>query len=68
VPLVTWLRQAELVLDQEMANVEVRRWLAEVANLRVHGEIGAAAAERLVEERQYLHPLPAPYRGAAAGT
>jgi transposase len=64
VPLVSRPRQVELVLDRETANVEVRRWLAEVANLRVHGETGAVPAERLVEERRSLQPLPAPYRGA----
>jgi hypothetical protein len=66
VPLVSRLRQAELALDRETANVEVRRWLAEVANLRVHGETGVVPLERLVEERQSLQPLPVPYRGAIA--
>jgi hypothetical protein len=66
VPLVSRLRQAEIALDRDTANVEVRRWLAEVANLRVHGETGAVPAERLTEERQCLQPLPAPYRGAIA--
>ncbi len=66
VPLASRLRQAELALDPETANVEVRRWLAEVANVRVHGQTGAVPAERLVEERQSLQPLPAPYRGAIA--
>jgi transposase len=64
VPLVTRLRQAGLGLDRETANVEVRRWLAEVANVRVHGHTGALPAERLGEERQALQGLPAPYRGA----
>lgn len=63
VPLVTRLRQAGLTLDRETANVEVRRWLREVANARVHGHTDRVPAEVLVEERAGLQPLPAPYRG-----
>lgn len=66
VPLITRLRQAGLTLDRETANVEVRRWLREVANVRVHGETGRVPSEVLVEERQALQGLPAPYRGAVA--
>lgn len=63
VPLVTRLRQAGLTLDRDSANVEVRRWLREVANVRVHGETDRIPAEVLAEERKALQPLPAPYRG-----
>lgn len=66
VPLVTRLRQAGLTLDRETANVEVRRWLREVANVRVHGETSWVPAEALMEERAALQVLPAPYRGAVA--
>jgi len=66
VPLLTRLRQAGLGLDRETANVEVRRWLREVANVRVHGETERVPAEVLVEERAALLGLPAPYRGAIA--
>src|SRR5262245_40649507 len=51
VPLVTRLRQAGLTLDRETANVEVRRWLRDVANARVHGETSWVPAEALVAER-----------------
>lgn len=63
VPLVTRLRQAGLALDRDTANVEARRWLREVANARVHAETLRVPAEALAEERLYLQPLPAPYRG-----
>jgi transposase len=66
VPLVTALRQAGLVLDRDTANVEARRWLREVANVRVHRETGRIPAEVLVEERAVLQALPAPYGGAVA--
>ena len=41
VPLVSRLKQAGLQLDVVTANIEVARWLAEVANERVHGTTGA---------------------------
>jgi transposase InsO family protein len=66
VPLITRLRQAGLSLDHETANVQVRRWLREVANVRVHGETGDVPAEVLAHEHAQLQGLPAPYRGNVA--
>jgi transposase len=66
VPLMTRLRQAGLRLDRDTANVEVLRWLREVANVRVHGETELVPAEQLEQERTALQKLPAPYRGAIA--
>lgn len=66
VPLVTRLRQHGLVLDLGTSNVEVMRWLREVANARVHAQTGAVPAVRLEEERAALQVLPAPYRAAVA--
>lgn len=61
VPLVAALKQAGLVLDEATANTEVRRWLKEVANERMHGTTQARPAERLKEE--HLQGLPGPWRG-----
>lgn len=61
VPLVAQLKQAGLVLDAVTANIEVRRWLREVANQRVHGTTQIRPAQRLPEE--CLQPLPSPWRG-----
>lgn len=63
VPLATTMKQAGLALDAESANLAVRRWLAEVANARVHATTERVPAEALVEERAHLAPLPEPYRG-----
>jgi hypothetical protein len=60
-PLVTQLKQAGLTLDMVTANTEVRRWLREVANQRIHGTTQVRPAERLKEER--LQGLPGPWRG-----
>ena len=61
VPLVAQLKQAGLTLDAVSANSEVRRWLGEVANQRIHGTTQARPAQRLQEER--LQGIPAPWRG-----
>lgn len=64
VPLVTRLRQADLRLDQQTAQVEALRWLRDVANARVHASTGLVPAAELERERDALGKLPAPWRGA----
>lgn len=66
VPLLTLLRRDGLELDVATANVEVRRWLREVANARVHGTTGQVPAVMLAAERAALLPLPPPWRGEIA--
>ncbi len=63
VPLASRLAQEGLSVDRETANLAVRRWLREVANLRVHGTTGEVPAERLAIERVPLQPVPTPYGG-----
>lgn len=60
VPLLTRLQAAGLSLDVETANAEVRRWLAEVANTRVHRTTGEPPQDRWATERAVLQPLPPP--------
>ena len=66
VPLISRLKQAGLQLDVVTANIEVARWLAQVANERVHGTTGAQPLVRLKQERLYLQSIPAPWRGDMA--
>jgi transposase len=40
-------------------NHQLQTWLKEVANAKVHGTTGKIPQERLIEERNYLKPLPA---------
>jgi transposase len=61
VPLVAQLKQAGLTLDVVTANIEVRRWLSEVANQRIHGTTQERPAQRLHEE--HLQGIPSPWRG-----
>jgi len=67
VPLVAQFKQAGLVLDAATATVQVRRWLDEVANVRVHGTTGEPPLTRLAAERAALQPLAPPWRGDIEG-
>ena len=67
VPLAAQLKQAGLVLDAATANRHVRPWLADVANVRVHGTTGVRPVDRLDEERAALQALPPVWRGDIAG-
>ncbi len=64
VPLESRLRPLGLRPDAATANVEVRAWLRDVANRRLHATTGRVPAEALAEERGALLPLAAPWDGA----
>ena len=61
VPLVAQLKQAGLTLDAVTANSEVRRWLKDIANQRLHGTTQVRPIERLKQER--LQEIVTPWRG-----
>ncbi len=63
VPLESRLRPLGLRPDAVTANVEVRAWLRDVANQRLHATTGRIPAEVLAEERGVLLPLAAPWEG-----
>lgn len=61
VPLVARLKQAGLTLDVDTANIEVLKWLRDVANVRIHQTTQAQPATRWKEEiarLQPFHPQP----------
>ena len=58
VPLVTRYRQSGEQLDLEILNLEFARWLALVANARVHGTTNEVPEHRLYTEREAFLPLP----------
>lgn len=66
VPLVAKLKQAGLQLDVVTANVEVRHWLKEVANVRIHGTTQCQPSEQLQQEQAHLQAIPAMWRGDIA--
>jgi transposase len=55
------------ILDAAIANREVRQWLDEVANRRIHATLKERPLERFLVERKALLPLPLPYSGKAIG-
>ncbi len=57
-PLGATLKAAGLRLDTVAANAHIGRWLAEVANARIHGTTGERPDRRLQIERAALMPLP----------
>lgn len=66
VPLVAKLKQAGLQLDAVTANTEVRQWLKEVANERIHGTTQTQPSERLLAEQAQLQAIPETWRGDIA--
>ena len=59
VPLTSWLKQSDLVLDVDTANAEMGKWLRDVANQRVHPVTGAAPTVLFEQrERTALQALP----------
>lgn len=62
-PLASQLKSVNLKLDMQTANIEVLKWLRDIANVRMHGTTKVSPIERLKEEQNYLQPLPRPYLG-----
>jgi len=59
IPLVAQLKQAGLTLDVETANIEVLKWLRDVANVREHGTTGEQPLIRWQQEIKVLQPYQA---------
>jgi hypothetical protein len=55
-----------LQLDAVTANIEVRYWLKEAANDRIHGTTQVKPSARLQEEQGPLQAVPAAWRGDIA--
>jgi transposase len=56
VPLATQLKQAGLILDAQTANIEVQKWLRDVANVREHQTTGEQPFTRWQQEAEALQP------------
>jgi hypothetical protein len=59
VPQAATLEASGLRLNADLANMHVRRWLDEVANVRVHATTKTVTV-RLAEERAVMLAAPAP--------
>jgi transposase len=62
-PLASRLKPLGLLVDIELANYEVKRWLRDIANQRVHATTGEIPNIRLDEEKLWLQALPPVYLG-----
>jgi hypothetical protein len=54
IPLISQLKQAGLELDKETANIEVLKWLRDVANVRDHQTTGEQPQARWQQEVKLL--------------
>ena len=63
-PLDSRLRPLGVKVDAATANIEVRKWLRDTANVRRHGTTERVPAELLAEELGSFLPLAVPWRGA----
>lgn len=61
VPLVAQLKQAGLTLDTVTANAQVRHWLKDIANERIHGTTQVRPTQRWPAEG--LQAIPSLWRG-----
>lgn len=57
-PLVGLLKQSGLVLDKDTANAEVKKWVRDVANTRIHGSLKEQPLVLLDQEQSVLQALP----------
>jgi len=57
-----------VTLDLATASMEVKTWLRDIANRRVHRDTGRIPWDVFQEERSTLRLLPLPYQGQVSKT
>lgn len=62
-PLVSKLKASGIILDVPLANYEVKRWLRDIANQRLHKTTNKKPDELLLEEQRHLQAIPHNYQG-----
>ena len=65
VTLASRLKMSGIELDKDTANVEVRRWLRETANVRIHATTREQPEKLLRAEQPHLQALPPSYTGVS---
>lgn len=58
IPLLTNLRQADLVADVDLLNAKTKVWLKDEANCRIHGTTGKRPCDLFKNETLQFIPLP----------
>lgn len=65
VTLASRLKMSGIELDRDTANVEVRRWLRETANVRIHATTKEQPEKLLKLEQPHLQAFPPSYTGVS---
>ena len=65
VTLASRLKMSGIHLDNDTANVEVRRWLRETANVRIHATTKEQPDKLLKAEQPHLQAFPPSYTGVS---
>ena len=65
VTLASRLKMSGIELDKDTANVEVRRWLRETANVRIHATTKEKPEKLLKAEQPHLQAFPPSYTGVS---
>ena len=65
VTLASRLKMSGIQLDKDTANVEVRRWLRETANVRIHATTKEQPEKLLKAEQPHLQAFPPSYTGVS---
>ena len=65
VTLASRLKMSGIHLDKDTANVEVRRWLRETANVRIHATTKEQPDKLLKAEQPHLQAFPPSYTGVS---
>ena len=65
VTLASRLKMSGIELDKDTANVEVRRWLRETANVRIHATTREQPEKLLKADQPHLQALPPSYTGVS---
>lgn len=65
VTLASRLKMSGIQLDKDTANLEVRRWLRETANVRIHATTKEQPEKLLKLEQPHLQAFPPSYTGVS---
>jgi len=61
-PLKSSLKISALTVDVTTANLQVKKWLEDEANIRIHATIKERPIDRLKEEKGFLQLIPPEYK------
>ena len=60
-PLTSKLKPNGILVDVPLANYEVKLWMRDISEVRIHGTTKRRPKDLLIKEKPYLQSLPQPY-------